>query len=252
MHEKLIDVIGKPAKIIPPENDVQGNKVYLKHLEEYLATKRIILASMSSELQRKHQNMDPAAIIEYLKNMVDTQLDIENSPVGSLVNHMIVLTEEREELGYNLGKELSEDLILQSVHWVYQRNNGYYFYHPSDKGVFVARGATLLEREFLLEGNYSGEIELDEVQETDESTQNKDHETQVEEPLLDVLKLTKKLSSSAVEVQELNVVQEQVNKPVPIQIDQQPNPTQGAQAVQDPLRRSTQECRVPTRLNLIV
>jgi len=63
---------------------------------------------------------------------------------------------------------------------------GYYFYHPSDHKVFVARGATFLEREFLLEGNYNGEIELDEVQETNESTQNKDHETQVEEPLLDV------------------------------------------------------------------
>lgn len=54
MHEKLIDVIDKPAKIIPLENDVQGTKVYQKHLEECLAVKHIILASMSSELQRKH------------------------------------------------------------------------------------------------------------------------------------------------------------------------------------------------------
>ncbi|XP_070048521.1 uncharacterized protein [Nicotiana tomentosiformis] len=69
IHEKLIDVIDNPAKIIPPENDVQGTKVYQKHLEECLAIKRIILASMSSELQRKHQNMDPTAIIECVKNM---------------------------------------------------------------------------------------------------------------------------------------------------------------------------------------
>ncbi|XP_070032965.1 uncharacterized protein [Nicotiana tomentosiformis] len=91
MHEKLIDVIDKSAKIITPENDVQGTKVYQKHLEEFLAIKHIILASMSSELQRKHQNMDPTAIIEYLKKIVDTQLDIENSPVGPLVNHVLFL-----------------------------------------------------------------------------------------------------------------------------------------------------------------
>ncbi|XP_070036135.1 uncharacterized protein [Nicotiana tomentosiformis] len=35
MHEKLIDVIDKPAKIIPPENDDQGTKVYQKLLEEF-------------------------------------------------------------------------------------------------------------------------------------------------------------------------------------------------------------------------
>ncbi|XP_070013360.1 uncharacterized protein [Nicotiana sylvestris] len=103
---------------------------------------------------------------------------------------------------------------------------GYYFYHPSDHKVFGASGATFLERKFLLEGNYNGEIELDEVQDTNESRQYKDHETQVEEPLLDVLKLTRKLSSSIVEVQELNVVQEQVNEPVPNQIEQQQNPAQ--------------------------
>ena len=74
-----------------------------KYMEECLAIKRIILTSMSSELQRKHQNMDPTAIIEYVKKMVDTQLDIENSPVGSLVNHVIVLAENHEKLGHKLG-----------------------------------------------------------------------------------------------------------------------------------------------------
>nr|XP_009803580.1 PREDICTED: uncharacterized protein LOC104248923 [Nicotiana sylvestris] len=90
---------------------------------------------------------------------------------------------------------------------------------------------------FLLEENYSGETELDEVQETNESTQNQYYETQVEEPLLDVLKLTRKLPYSTVKVQELNVVQEQVNEPVPNQIEQQSNLTQGEQVVQAPLIR---------------
>ncbi|XP_075098877.1 MADS-box transcription factor 58-like [Nicotiana tabacum] len=37
---------------------------------------------------------------------------IGNSPVGPYVNHMIDLIEELEKLGYKLGKELSQDLIL--------------------------------------------------------------------------------------------------------------------------------------------
>ncbi|XP_070040051.1 uncharacterized protein [Nicotiana tomentosiformis] len=116
VHKKLIDVIDKTAKLVPPENNVEGTKVYQKYLEECLVIKRIILVSMSSELQRKHQNMDPTAIIEYLKKMVDTQLDIDNSPVGPHVNLVIDLTEELEKLGYKLGKELSGDLILKSVY----------------------------------------------------------------------------------------------------------------------------------------
>jgi len=112
MHDKLIDVIDKPAKEVPDEDDDDATKIYQKYLEECRAIKHIILGSMSSELHRKHQNMDPIAIIEYLKKMVDTQLDIERSPVILLVNYMIVLIEDHEKLGYKLGKELSEDLIL--------------------------------------------------------------------------------------------------------------------------------------------
>jgi len=44
---------------------------------------------------------------------------------------------------------------------------GYYFYHPSDHKVFVARGGTFLEREFLAEGSHGKKIELDEDQEND-------------------------------------------------------------------------------------
>ncbi|XP_070019551.1 uncharacterized protein [Nicotiana sylvestris] len=43
------------------------------------------------------------------------------------------------------------------------------------------------------------------------------------------IKILRKLPSSTVEVQELNEVQEQVNEPVPDQIEQQPNPAQGEQ-----------------------
>uniref|UniRef100_A0A1S4B2L2 Retrovirus-related Pol polyprotein from transposon TNT 1-94 n=1 Tax=Nicotiana tabacum TaxID=4097 RepID=A0A1S4B2L2_TOBAC len=85
---------------------------------------------MSSELQRKHQDMDLTAIIEHLKKMFGTQSRtsryqlskdlfgsklIGNSPVGLYVNHMTDLIEELEKLGCKLDKELSQDLILQSL-----------------------------------------------------------------------------------------------------------------------------------------
>uniref|UniRef100_A0A1S4BFR0 Uncharacterized protein n=1 Tax=Nicotiana tabacum TaxID=4097 RepID=A0A1S4BFR0_TOBAC len=73
MHEKLIDVIDKPAKEVPNEDDDNATKIYHKYLKECLTTKCIILTSMSSELQRKHQDMDPTAIIEHLKKMFGIQ-----------------------------------------------------------------------------------------------------------------------------------------------------------------------------------
>ncbi|XP_070016956.1 uncharacterized protein [Nicotiana sylvestris] len=73
MHEKLIHVIDKHAKEVPDENDDDATKIYQKYFEECLTTKCIILASMNSELQRKHQDMDPTAIIEHLKKMFGTQ-----------------------------------------------------------------------------------------------------------------------------------------------------------------------------------
>ncbi|XP_075096477.1 uncharacterized protein LOC142174556 [Nicotiana tabacum] len=106
-----------PAKEVPDEDDDDATKIYQKYLEECLTTKCIILASMNSKLQRKHQDMDPTTIIEYLKKMFGTrsmttryQLSkalfgsklTGNSPVGPYVNHMIDLIEELEKLGCKL------------------------------------------------------------------------------------------------------------------------------------------------------
>ncbi|XP_070020185.1 uncharacterized protein [Nicotiana sylvestris] len=116
-HEKLIDVIDKPTKEVLDEDDDDATKIYQKYLEKCLTTKCIILVSMNSELQRKHQDMDPTAIIEHLKNMFGTQSRTTryqlskalfgskltgNSPIGPYVNHMIDLIEELEKLGCKL------------------------------------------------------------------------------------------------------------------------------------------------------
>lgn len=131
MHQKLIDVIDKPAKEIPSKDDPEATKDYQKFLENRLTVECIILASMSSKLQRKHQGMEPSAIIEHLKKMFGAQSRTAryqlskalfgskltvNSPIGPHVLKMIDLIEELEKSACTLGKELSQDLVLQSLY----------------------------------------------------------------------------------------------------------------------------------------
>ncbi|KAH1213618.1 hypothetical protein GmHk_14G041545 [Glycine max] len=73
MHEKLIDTIDKPPMEAPDLSDAKATKVFQKYLDECLTAKCIILASMSSELQRQHQDMDPYEIVEHLKKMYGGQ-----------------------------------------------------------------------------------------------------------------------------------------------------------------------------------
>ncbi|XP_016168677.1 uncharacterized protein LOC107611239 [Arachis ipaensis] len=131
----LIDIIDKPAVTapVPKEDgsiDNEATKAYEKYLENCLTAKCIILATMGSDLQRQHQDMDPPTIVEHLKKMYGAQsntaryqlsktlfrstLDVD-SPVGPHVLKMIDLIEQLEKLGCKLGKELSQDLILQSL-----------------------------------------------------------------------------------------------------------------------------------------
>ncbi|XP_015967257.1 uncharacterized protein LOC107490978 [Arachis duranensis] len=135
MHERLIDIIDKPAvtALVLKEDggiDNEATKAYEKFLENCLTAKCIILASMGSDLQRKHQDMDPPTIIEHLKKIYGAQsktaqyqlsktlfrstLNVD-CPVGPHVLKMIDLIEQLEKLGCKLGKELSQNLILQSL-----------------------------------------------------------------------------------------------------------------------------------------
>ncbi|XP_019447217.1 PREDICTED: uncharacterized protein LOC109350435 [Lupinus angustifolius] len=124
MHEKLIDVIDKPHVPEPSNNDdTETISAYKKYLEDLMSTKCLILASMSSELQRQHEDMDPTDIIAHLK-MYGTQsrttryqlsktlfrsmLNV-NAQVGLYVLKMISLMVQLEKLGYKLRKELSQE-----------------------------------------------------------------------------------------------------------------------------------------------
>ena len=73
----------------------------------------------------------------------------------------------------------------------------------------MARGATFLEREFLVEGNHGKEIELDETQVTNDNI-TQEHEMETERPFFDVLKLGQSSSTQTIMAQEPAIVQEQV------------------------------------------
>ncbi|KAJ1381434.1 gag-polypeptide of LTR copia-type [Sesbania bispinosa] len=131
MHERLIDVIDKPVVPQPEDqNNVEATNAHKKYLEDYMSTKCLLLASMSSELQRQHEDMEPAEIINHLKKMYGGQsrtaryqvsknlfksIMTANAQAGPHVLKMINLIEQLEKSGCRLGKELSQDLILQSL-----------------------------------------------------------------------------------------------------------------------------------------
>ncbi|XP_019465390.1 PREDICTED: uncharacterized protein LOC109363587 [Lupinus angustifolius] len=115
MHEKLIDTIDKPVVPEPINNyDVEAVSAYKKYLEDFMSTKCLILASMSSELQRRHEDMDLIDIIAHLKKMYGAQSRTTkyqlsktlfrsmfnmNAHVGPHVLNMINLIEQLEKLG---------------------------------------------------------------------------------------------------------------------------------------------------------
>ncbi|XP_074300874.1 uncharacterized protein LOC141632208 [Silene latifolia] len=124
MHEKLIDVIDKPAKVAPREgeDDAYVLDTYDKYLEQRTTAKCIILASMAADLQRQHKYMNPPQIIEHLKKMYGSQSRTaryqlskslfesklkSKEPVCHHVLKMIDLIEKLEKHGCTLGKELS-------------------------------------------------------------------------------------------------------------------------------------------------
>ncbi|XP_074300278.1 uncharacterized protein LOC141631517 [Silene latifolia] len=117
---------------------------------------------------------------------------------------------------------------------------GYYFYHPSEHKLVVARNATFLEKEFLESGSHGVKIDLDAIKDTNESTVAQEHEMPIEQPLFDVLQLTQIVQNS--NVKENRLINESTQEP------EQPE----NQVVHESLRRSTRERHAPNRLNLLV
>jgi len=128
MHAALIDIIDKLAIEAPDLNDSEVTNTYQKYMEQTLSAKCIILASSYLELQRQHEDMDPHEIINHLKKMYGGQSRTAryqlskalfkctmpaNAQVRPHVLKMIDLIEQLEKSKCKIGKELSQDLILQ-------------------------------------------------------------------------------------------------------------------------------------------
>ena len=134
MHEKKLYAIEEPQP--NPEDEPAANApkaqrdAYQKRLDDAMDAKCLMLATMTSELQKQHEDMNAFDMIEHLKTLYQEQARIERFEVskalfsaklseGSLVSphvlKMIGYVGNLEKLGFPLGNELATDLILQSL-----------------------------------------------------------------------------------------------------------------------------------------
>ncbi|KAG8485771.1 hypothetical protein CXB51_019116 [Gossypium anomalum] len=130
-QEQKLYVIEKPLPDEPLANASRADKdAYKKHLDEMVDVGCLMLATMSPELQKQHEDMVAYDMIEHLKELYQGQarqerFDIskalfqcklaEGSPVGPHVLKMIGYIESLSKLGFPLSQELATDVILQSL-----------------------------------------------------------------------------------------------------------------------------------------
>src|ERR1044072_3703464 len=130
-QEKKLHVLEEPLPDFPVENaESSEKKAYKKLKDEALDVSCLMLASMNSELQKQHENMEAFDMIEHLKKLYQGQARherfgvskklyqcklAEGSQVGPHVLKMIGYIENLERLGFPLGQEFAVDLILQSL-----------------------------------------------------------------------------------------------------------------------------------------
>ncbi|XP_038697173.1 uncharacterized protein LOC119994639 [Tripterygium wilfordii] len=130
-HEKKLYVLERVVPEEPPATAPRAEKdVYKKHQDDSLDVGCLMLATMNSELQKQHENMEAFEMIEHLKKLFQEQArqeryDIskalfqcrmaEGSSVNSHVLKMIGYIEDLERLGFKLNKDLATDLMLQSL-----------------------------------------------------------------------------------------------------------------------------------------
>ena len=130
-HERKLYVLEQPIPEPPAPNAPRAEKdAYKKHQDDALDVGCLMLATMNSELQKQHENMDAYDMVVHLKKLYQGQarqerFDVskalfqckmaEGSPVGAHVLKMIGYVENLERLGFPLSQELATDLVLQSL-----------------------------------------------------------------------------------------------------------------------------------------
>ena len=127
-QEKNEYVVEVPYPNELPENvTTPQRREYEKHTNDALDVSYLMLATMSSELQKQYENSDPHNMIEGLRGMFENQARserfniskslfacklAEGSPVSPHVIKMIGYIENLEKLGSPLNPDLVTDVIL--------------------------------------------------------------------------------------------------------------------------------------------
>ncbi|KAK9225841.1 hypothetical protein WN943_010886 [Citrus x changshan-huyou] len=130
-YEKISYVLDTPKPNIIPEEASEVERVtYQKWQDDDLSAKSYILASMSNELQRQHENMpDASSMIVHLQELYGEQsrtiryeiskklfrMRMTEGSVNEYVLKMIDYIEQLEALNFSMDGELAIDLILQSL-----------------------------------------------------------------------------------------------------------------------------------------
>ncbi|WJX67634.1 hypothetical protein P8452_52084 [Trifolium repens] len=131
-HDNKLYALEKPVPEEEPANNAPRaeKKAYKKHVEDANEAACLMLATMNSELQKQHENMNAVEMIEHLKTLYAEQARherfevskslfqcklSEGSLVGPHVLKMIGYVGNFERLGFPLEKQLATDLILQSL-----------------------------------------------------------------------------------------------------------------------------------------
>ena len=129
----LEDQASSKPTLDSPEEDMIA---YEKWEEDSTLTQCYMLASLTNELQRQHKNIDAKFILLHLEELFDEQSRTERYEISkslfrarmaegsSVQNHvlkMIEWIERLDALGFSLNKELSIDIILQSLPELYSQ-----------------------------------------------------------------------------------------------------------------------------------
>ncbi|KAK8995295.1 hypothetical protein V6N11_069734 [Hibiscus sabdariffa] len=107
-----------------------GKDKFKKHMDDMLDVGCLMLATMTPELQKQHENMVAYEMIQNLKEIYEGQARqeryetskalfqckmSEGSPVGAHVIKMMGYIQTLEKLGFALNDELAVDVVLQSL-----------------------------------------------------------------------------------------------------------------------------------------
>ncbi|KAK8632895.1 hypothetical protein V6N13_073274 [Hibiscus sabdariffa] len=131
LTERKEYVIEEAVPNDPGPNASRADKEkFKKHMDDMVDVGCLMLATMTPELQKQHENMVAYEMIQNLKDIYEGQARqeryetskalfqckmSEGSPVGAHVIKMMGYIQALEKLGFALNDELATDVILQSL-----------------------------------------------------------------------------------------------------------------------------------------